>query len=53
MNKIWLIGAIEGIGRALAEELGQDADNFLILSARDSNSKICKSKTGFSKRWIN
>ena len=36
MNKIWLIGASEGIGRALAEELGQNIDNFLILSARDS-----------------
>ena len=37
MKKIWLIGASEGIGRALAEELGQDVDNFLILSARDSD----------------
>ena len=35
MQKIWLIGASEGIGKALSIELGQDNNNYLILSARN------------------
>jgi short-subunit dehydrogenase len=36
MTKIWIIGASEGIGRAVAEELSKDKNNELILSARNS-----------------
>jgi short-subunit dehydrogenase len=38
MKNIWLIGASEGIGRALAKELSLDKNNFLILSARNQES---------------
>ncbi len=37
MNKIWLIGASEGIGRALAKALSKEENNFLILSARSQD----------------
>jgi len=36
MPKIWIIGASEGIGRALALELNKEIDNSLILSARNA-----------------
>lgn len=35
MNNIWLIGASEGIGEALLNELISDADNKIIISARN------------------
>jgi short-subunit dehydrogenase len=38
MKNIWLIGASEGIGKALAKELSLDKNNFLILSARNQES---------------
>lgn len=38
MKNIWLIGASEGIGRALALRLSLDKNNFLILSARNQES---------------
>ncbi len=37
MNKIWLVGASEGIGRSLAIELAKDKNNYLILSARNTD----------------
>lgn len=44
MKKIWLIGATEGIGRALALELGKDKNNFLILSGRNNDRLVELSK---------
>jgi short-subunit dehydrogenase len=38
MKNIWLIGASEGIGKALAKELSLDNNNYLILSARNQES---------------
>jgi len=46
-EKIWIIGASEGIGRALAQELSRDNNNQLILSARNSGRL-----DELSKDWV-
>ena len=52
MNKIWLIGASEGIGRAVAKELGKNVDNFLILSARKPERLVSLASEIESKSMI-